>query len=290
MPIKASEAFDAMPIIKLLVYGDSGTAKTSFAAQSPAPFIICTERQAVPAINRVAPDAIIELVTAWHVNDKADGIGLRQLVEVIKRGRVLKNKKTGQQGWTFKLEGKQYGFQTLVVDSISDIRDMLAEHYAAANGVCTRDGWGKVQANMRALLRDLRSLQCNLVVIALAKEVARGEDDPPRVLPDLAGQLALTAGQYFSGVVYTQKQKRGNKTVYSLNWDMGEQYITKIPPHPVDVDMPGQMLRDINEPGCSTLGSILMRLYPDRAVASLEHDSADKVFWMTQARKRSKAK
>lgn len=258
--MKASELYSEDPTLKVLVYGDSGTGKTTWGARSPRPLVLMTERQGLPSIATVNPDADVEAVKDWtHA---------RRMLDHIKTGAVVE---TADGQPAFQIEGKAgpVVFQTLVLDSLTDLHDRLATHHGVHSDT-TRDprkAWGKVQRDLRVFMHDVRSLPVNVVALALSHQVGGDDGSERRVLPSLYGKAAESIGQYFNAVGYSHKRKTG----HTIGFSLPSTWVTKSPP---TMELfPSLIHQSMDDPGMTTLGSILSYLNPDTPVAMAEGDS-----------------
>ena len=257
--MKASELHVARPWIQTLVYGDSGTGKTSWGARAPAPYMLVTEAQAVPSIAVANPDAEVELVDSYPA--------LLETLAAMYQGATVEE---DRQPWLlFEKDGKRYQIQTVILDSLTNIHSKIAE-WKKVDEIEKKSlqRWSQTQTELKRLLDKLRTLPVNIVCTALQTTIGGGEDEPRRVVPTLHGKIAETVGQYFAAVGYSYKRNRE----YRISWTLGEGYITKRPA--TTETFPDCIVQDISTPGKTTLGSMLLHLYPGMVVAAEAHDDA----------------
>jgi len=139
--------------LKALVYGEPGAGKTYLAATAPNPLFVDVEGGTMTIRNRQIPVAKAE---CW-----AD-------VE-----EILDHLQAGTKGWT--------GFETLVIDSISEVQylcneALLIENFARKPDtldpdVLDQQGWGKSFVRMNRILRRFRNLPMHVVMTALVDVV-----------------------------------------------------------------------------------------------------------------------
>lgn len=136
------------PPINMIVYGDGGVGKTSFASTAPKPLLLDLEGGAkyfgLRGIN-------IDVVTidSWAEAD-----------DVISYA-------------------KKNGYETLVVDPIGELMALLRRYMESLkdsklnqrDGSPTAAGWGYMKQNMRNFLRKLRDAGIHTIVIAHVDDV-----------------------------------------------------------------------------------------------------------------------
>lgn len=259
---KASELHQERPWLQWLLYGDSGAGKTSWAARSPRPIILATERQAIPSIATANPDAEVFLISTYA---EASSI-----IEAMNRG--VSTTVDGQPALMFQdRKGTEYVAQTLVVDSLTDLHTRMAEHFQVdQDEKRSLKRWGEVQTEMRRLLHRLRSLPINIICTALQETVGGADGEPRRVVPALYGSMSEKVGQYFSVVAYAYKTKSG----HAITWRLGGGHITK--PPATKEQIPSGFPVELHKP-TATLGSVLLKLYPHLAVSHEDADSPELV-------------
>lgn len=260
---KASELHIERPWLQWLLYGDSGAGKTSWAARSPMPFIIATERQAIPAIAIANPDAEVFLVNTYRE--------VASILEAINKGAEVKLD-DGQPALKFNDKaGNQYVIQTLIIDSLTDLHTRMADHFEVDKvDKKSLKRWGEVQTEMRRFLHKLRSLPVNVVCTALQETVGGGEGEPRRIVPAMHGRMSEQVGQYFSVVAYAFRNAKGQ---HAVSWRLGGGHITK--PPATREPIPKTFQVELEKPGKTTLGTVLLKLYPNLTVSHTDSDSGD---------------
>lgn len=254
--MKASELFQERPVLKVLLYGDSGSGKTTWASRSPRPFVALSEPQGLASIVAVAPDADVELIGTTPEFDEL-------------MGALVKGELSHDDGCLhFRFRDEDRAAATIIVDSFSDLHEATRKYHTKKNGDVR---WGDVQEDMGTYLRDLRAIPVNVVCICLADE-AFDDQKRRRVWPMLFGQLARRAGQFFNAVGYCQVVENSNGVEHGVAWRRGSVYVTKPAPRwptytPCDLDTPGKV----------TLGSLLAYSYPTFTVLIEEGDDASLV-------------
>lgn len=284
MPIKASESASKTPTLKVLLHGDSGTGKTSWAAKSPRPLFLLTEPQGAVSVQTWAPDALIEVVDLWPtfksvwmqimMSAKPSTLGAAAEAGFI----VMEEHEAPETPCCgVKLGGKWYAFQTLVIDGLTDLQRMLM---AASMGV--EEGgqllevdpkvapkseyahWKSSQTALLELLRNQRALPCNVVCTALSMT----EDG--RAVPALQGNMvAPTIGQFFNAVGWMGVSPKGEM---SVRWRQSPMGLAK----PGTMSWPERSSH--LDAGDGTLGSLALLTYggQERLVPHGPSDAAER--------------
>lgn len=174
---------DRKETANVLVYGDSGTGKTTFAATAPRP-ILWLEAEGGTA--SIADKKGIDIAKVVTLADYREGL------------RYLQSP-SGQQ------------YETVVIDSITEaaagiLGEVMKEVAAADAG---RDEfaplfseWGKVTGVMRAILRAYRDIDANVIFTALTRSDTDELTGRTKVGPRLTPAVASDAISFMDAVVY----------------------------------------------------------------------------------------
>ena len=175
----------------ILIYGEPGTGKTTFAATAPRPILWLEAEGGTNSIGETKDIDIVRMA------------GLESYREVLRY-----------------LHKKPDAYQTVVIDSISETQaavlseimrevsraDQSRDEFAPQFGE-----WGKLTGVMRAILRSYRDLEANVIFTALTRE---DKDDltgksvvRPKMTPALAEDVLsfMDAGLY----LYAATPKKG---------------------------------------------------------------------------------
>ena len=219
----------ALPkVLSMLVYGRSGTGKTTFGASFPTPALLIDIREK-------GTDSIAD-------RDGVDVVSVNTWSEVE------------EVFWYLKKEKK---YKSVILDQISSLQDLCMEHAMAEEGkeIMSQRLWGVVSGMMKTWLlnyRDLVEDDINVLFIAhdRASKGESGEDDDTidpqigaRLMPSVAGTLngAVKAiGNTYVREVFLEDKSR--KVEYCMRIGPHAYYTTKmrnplgttIPDHLVD--------------------------------------------------------
>lgn len=194
--------------IKAMIIGATKVGKTHCASLFAKPLYGLCEKQAIVTVKRANPKAQV-----FYIGNSADL-------------------------FTFKLmakQAKQRGFDSVVLDSITDAQRILRGYYTARQGTkagkdkTSVESWGSIIDATSRFARELRDLPVHVLVIALDEEVyveGTGIVHRPLVTgKKLPGEL----GQYFSvvGHVRVTQQERGYRHEVMFRGD--ERYLIGAP-------------------------------------------------------------
>lgn len=190
-PVKKAEGFaldlmaldDREKTANILIYGEAGVGKTTFASTAPRPILWL---EAEGGTNSIGDTTGIDI---------ARMSGLESYREAL---RYLQSP-----------QGAQY--KTVVIDSISEtqaavLAEIMREVSATDAG---RDEfaplfseWGKLTGVMRAILRSYRDLDANVVFTALVREDTDDLTGKVKVGPRLSPALASDVPGFMDAVIY----------------------------------------------------------------------------------------
>lgn len=271
---KAGDAYAANPFLKVSIYGQSGTGKTSWACRAPRPLIAVTERQALASIVALNPEALVVLIETYD-----DFLALFQALKTAHATTV-------DEQPALELDGAVV--QTLVVDSWTDLQSMMIRRLLGlkdASAVLDFDKtmkslslqqWGRIIDASEHVWREQRALRLNTIFISLASTTI---DDQSRRLtvPSMKGkQLPFAMGQYFNaqGIAVVSRDAASGASKHAIRWvaDSARFQCKPAPNWP-------PFIVNTHEPGETTLGSLLLFTHAGDGlpVAHVEGDSAEYV-------------
>lgn len=214
----------ALPkVLSMLVYGRSGTGKTTFGASFPTPALVIDIRE-----------------------KGTDSIANFEGIDVVS---ISKWSELEEIYWFVESSGK---YQSVILDQISSMQELAMEHAMAEENkeIMSQRLWGVVSGLMKTWLLNYRDLtEKGINVLFLAHDrTSKGESgeeedviDPqvgPRLMPSVAGMLngAVKAiGNTFVREVFLEDKTR--KVEYCMRLGPHAYYTTKLR-NPLGTDCP----------------------------------------------------
>lgn len=183
--------------LKVLTYGYSGTGKTMFAGGAPKPLFLDIEAGLLTLRNK-----------------DVDAVKIEKWKDVEDVFMFLKNEK--------------HDYQTVVVDSLTELQKKLADELIKGKERLTIGDWGILIDKIRRFVRHVRDLPMHVIVICLADQ--RKDDEKGRVyaVPSLNGKaLPGELAAYFDIVLYqyTKKNKDNENGAEYLALTHGEERV-----------------------------------------------------------------
>lgn len=214
--------------LKILVYGDTGTGKTSLGATMPGKTaVLAGETHGGLALRLLALEVgkdPLQDFKRFRIGDHGEKQTQQSLIPSVDyMYRVID-----------RLERGDHPYASLLFDSLTDFMFLLVRSKKNQKGglekQLTNPEWNHVIDETRNLCCRLRDLQMHVCVVALQTQV---QDDTNRLYwrPSLAGkQLPSDVGQYFNIVGRAIKERpRGdrNRAKFSINTEGGDEAYTK---------------------------------------------------------------
>lgn len=214
-----------------VLYGRSGTGKTTIAASWPKPMLYLDVRDR-------GTDSISDI----------KGIQVKEIEDYDDLEDTLL--------WLIRNPKK---YKTVVIDTVSQLQELMVEEQAERSkkkkstklagdwGTLTKQDWGSVSAKMKSLIIDFRNLPMEVVFIAQDRSFGGEEDEDgdetvapeigPRLMPSVASVLngaVSNIGNSFIRIHYITKtdakgrKKRSKRMDYCLRIGPSSTYVTKV--------------------------------------------------------------
>lgn len=166
--------------VKALVYGTSGTGKTTFGSTAPKALFASSEN----GLLSVADKGV----------DYAQINSFKDLTDLL----------------AFLMKGG-HGYETIVIDSITEINEIIKEEIEkrTKRNMQLQD-WGEVQKKIKNTFRSFKSLPMHVLFIAQEKMI-HDEDKIEKIVPALNGKSATTIAYDVDIVGYLMIDKAGNR-------------------------------------------------------------------------------
>lgn len=215
--------------IKLNVYGQSGSGKTTFWSSFPGPIL------AIVCSGGARPGELLSVNTPAN-RKKIDTVVLEKSIELVE---VAEHCEHAQYN-AVVLEHAS-GLQDLVLKDLLNLDDIPEQ---LSWGLATQQQWGQVALQMKQLLRKLLDLSCNVVIVAQEREFS-APDDSSLLMPYVGSALTPSvtgwlnpACDYICQTFKRQKTitktvKVGKKNIKSQVPVEGVEYCLRTGPHAV---------------------------------------------------------
>lgn len=166
--------------VKAVIYGASGAWKTVFGATAPKPIFASAEG----GLLSVA-DKNIQFVEIKSLKD------LQELLIYLKT--------------------EKHDFETVVIDSITEINDIIKQDIEKRTGKWMQlQDWWELAKKIKAILRWFRDLDMH--VIFLAQEVSESDEGVvTKIVPSLNGKAATEIAYFMDNVGYLMIDKTGER-------------------------------------------------------------------------------
>lgn len=179
--------FDDDEGIKLLLYGRSGTGKTTLWGSFPGKVL------AVVCSGGMRPGELRSLDTP-ELRRSVDTVTLQHSSELLELVRHV---------------GSTAEYRTMVLDHCSGLQDRVLAELLSMDEVPAQKGWGlatqqqygQVTAQCKELLRRMLGLRQNVVVVAHERTFGGSEDGSPTIQPTVGPGVMPTLAGWLGGAV-----------------------------------------------------------------------------------------
>lgn len=170
--------------VKAVVYGASGSGKTVLGGTAPNPIFASAEGGLLSIADK--EPAFVEIKT---LND------LKSLLAYLQK--------------------EKHDFETVVIDSISEINDIIKMDIERKNGRAMQlQDWGTLAKEIKAIFRGFRDLPMHVLFIA-QETSEKDEDVVVKIVPSLNGKAATEIAYFMDivGYIYIEKATGERKIV-----------------------------------------------------------------------------
>lgn len=206
--------------LNLLLYGRSGTGKTTIVGSAPKPLLVLDIREGGTTSIKKREDTYVLPITSW-----------KDFEEVY--------------WYLVNNEGK---YKSVAIDTTTQLQDFaLAEIRGSADGLVSRKSWGEASSLMKTWIALFKDLPMNVIFTAQDRKTKGQEDEEddsednsimpeigPYVMPSVA--KILNAAVDVIGMTYirettktTKPKKKGDKPTETTVME----YCLRVGPHPV---------------------------------------------------------
>lgn len=203
--------------LSILIHADTKVGKSTFANTAPAPRLLIDSE----AAHRFLPGRKVYWDPTRDAPPVYDGTW-DTCVVVVRDYSAM----TSAMAW---LDSGQHTFESVVVDSISEIQKKMKDQITGGSGEMDQRKWGEILTHMEALIRRMRDLTEHptrpLTAIVLT---AMTEQRDGKWRPYVQGQLRTTL-PYFIDIV-------------------GYAFVQELPPPDPSQPSPGKIRRMLTQP------------------------------------------
>lgn len=191
---KIAPAHVNTPALKVLIYGDPGVGKTTFAASAPKPLLIDVERGSRAVITAGTPVDVLEFKSIEQVE---------ATINFLKNGNSAFDK-----------------YDTIILDSITEMQARLIDQQLRAASLGGAPAykpdweiWGENTQRLRMLIGAFRDIEKNLICIAHTKTEKDDRTGIVTTKPLLTPGLAKTVVGAFDIVGYLRIDSKGERVL-----------------------------------------------------------------------------
>jgi len=216
--------------VSLVIYGRSGTGKTTFIGTMPKPLLVLDINDRGTVSIKAQPDTYVMEVTSWD-----------EIEEVY-----------------WYLQSGNHPFQSVALDTVTQLQDLAIAKISGDDGgvmSLSRRGWGEVTGLMRTWILNYRDLPLHKGFICQDRITGDDSDELEMITPEVGPAVSpsvaktLTAAVDVVGhtlirerVVTVKTKKGGTKekvvTEYCMRIGPHARYLTKIRREHIDKPLP----------------------------------------------------
>ena len=269
--MKANQAHGA-PTIKVALIGPSGSGKTSWMCRAPYPLMIMFERQGIEKVRAIAPETPVVFCESY-----------REFDEIWNELKMAPTHPTIPGAIILDMGDEQIPVATVCIDSMTELgSSMVQQMQKSAGGAnwspteldqkrasLTMNNWGTIGETLVEVMRNVAKFPTS-VICSFLPDVVHDVAGNAHYKPNLPGKFATSkATAFFSAVGFTRRRKGDEGPEHWIVWTHpSERYPVK-----GMFGWPAQ-IRNTMEPGRTTLGSLMLKTYPDGSAISAPGDDA----------------
>ena len=166
--------------LKVLVYGRSGTGKTTFVGTAPKPLLLLDVREQGTASIRQSPDTYVYPIERW---DDFEAIY-----------------------WYLMNNKGQVKFRSVAIDSVTQLQELAIQKVIGGDsgGTASKRAWGEVSGLLKTWIVMFRDLPLNVIFTAqdrLTVLEEESEDDEGIIVPEVGPYLMPSVAKTLNGAV-----------------------------------------------------------------------------------------
>lgn len=198
----------ALRPLTIIVHGDWGSGKSWLAQTGPTPRLVLDAEG--------GSDFTFGRKVLWEDPRQAPPKPDGQWDTCIVRIRGLEDMR---QACSWLIRGK-HGFESVVVDSLSEIQKRIVDEVSGAEKM-EWDDWGVLFRKSEALIRQMRDLKYNVVkpvscIVFVAGTAERGQEEV-KLMPYVQGQLSKTLAGFVDIVGMLRLEREETSVVHKLH-------------------------------------------------------------------------
>lgn len=199
--------------LKVLLYGRSGTGKTTFIGTAPKPILVLDVREKGTVSLRKTPEVFMSAITTWAELEEA---------------------------YWFLASG-DHKFKTVAIDTITQLQDLaLTEVKGGEGGMTSRKAWGDAASLLKTWVVNFRDLPMNVIFTAQDRQTGGDEgdlDDEGTILPEVGPYVmpsvakVLNAATGIIGQTFIREREKKIKVAGKEKVKTIVEYCMRVGPH-----------------------------------------------------------
>lgn len=200
------------PYLKILVYGRSGTGKTTFIGSCPKPLLVLDIREQGTTSIRQSSESFVVSIESWEDFEDA-------------------------YWFLDSEEGKKY--KTVAIDTVTPLQELaLKKVIGKEGGVISRRSWGEASSLMKTWIMLYRDLPTNVIFTAQDRESSTEDiEDEGTILPEVGPYLMPSVAKILAAAVgvigntYIREREKKVKVGTKSTTKTVVEYCMRVGPH-----------------------------------------------------------